>query len=108
MTALAGLLAVALHVSVLPSQQTPGTAALAGVVIDAKSKAPLAGARVEVVEANQSSITAADGRFSFPRLAAGRLTITVSLIGYSFVRRTADVAAGATLNLTVPVTEGTG
>jgi hypothetical protein len=105
MTALALLLAAALAVH---TPQSPGNAAITGVIVDARTKAPLAGARVELVEVSQSTITAADGRFAFPRLAAGRYTLTISLIGYSFVRRTADVAAGATLDLAVPVTEGAG
>jgi hypothetical protein len=105
MTALAAILAAVLGWGQVPAA---GTAALTGVVVDANTKAPLSGARVVLVEDSRSVITGADGRFAFPRLEAGHYTLTVSLISYGFVRRTSEVAAGATVDLVIPVSQGTG
>ncbi len=41
-------------------------------------------------------------------LPAGRGVLEVSLIGYALVRRDVDVPAGGTLELTLPLAEGTG
>ena len=65
-----------------PSLKTsPGAARLSGVVTDAATGAPLAGASVTV--AGQTAITGADGRYSLGGLAAGTLSVQVSAAGYA-------------------------
>jgi hypothetical protein len=91
-----------------PQTPAPATATISGLVVNADTKAPLAGARVVVVEAGKAAITPTDGRFAFAGLARGRYTVTISLIGYAFVERSVDATAAGAIELTVPVTEGTG
>jgi hypothetical protein len=77
------------------------------VIVDAGTGAPVAGARVELVESRRSTQTGADGRFAFATVPPGTHTLTVSTIGYIFVRRRI-VVRDAALDLTVPLAEGTG
>jgi hypothetical protein len=101
--ALAG--AVALGSGVAQSATPPPS--LQGKVIDARTLAPIAGARVQLVEPALTTLTSADGRFEFPHVPSGRYTLTVSTIGYIFVRRRVDLS-GPPLDLTLPLAEGTG
>lgn len=91
-----------------PSKAPPPGTTISGVVVNADTRGPLSGARVVVVEAGKAVITGGDGRFTVAGLAPGRYTLTVSIIGYAFVERSVDVTAGAAIDLTVPITEGTG
>jgi hypothetical protein len=88
--------------------QTPDLPAVRGVLIDAHTNAPVSGAQVMLVELARSARTGADGRFVFDRVPAGRHTLTVSLIGYVFVKRDVELAPNALVDLTVPLNEGTG
>jgi hypothetical protein len=107
MTAVAALLALLVaQQTAPPSDQLAGT--LTGTVIDASTSAPLAGARVLITNSRPAVLTGPDGRFRFANLPAGRYTLTVSLIGYSFVRRPVELARGAALDLRLPMAEGTG
>jgi hypothetical protein len=85
----------------------PAPPALHGVVVNAKTAAPIADARVLLVELARSTKSDADGRFSFATVPPGRYTLTVSMIGYIFVHRQVNVGASA-IALTLPLTEGTG
>jgi hypothetical protein len=74
-------------------------------VIDARTGAPVADARVQL--AGSSVQTDAAGVARFLAVAPGTHTVSVSTIGYIFVRRTLEVGT-APVTLTVPLTEGTG
>jgi hypothetical protein len=84
------------------------TVTIRGTVIDAATKAPVVDAQVFLVELARSVITTANGRFEFPGIKPGTHTLTVSRIGYIFVRRRVPIVAGVTLDITVPLAEGTG
>ncbi len=88
------------------AQQPPPT--IRGTVVDAKTQAPIADARVTLVEILLTTRTGPDGRFEFARVAPRTYTLTVSTIGYIFVRRRIDAAANTTIDLVVPLAEGTG
>lgn len=82
--------------------------AVRGTVVDARTAAPVADAQVQLIEMSRAFITAKDGRFEFTGVAPGTYTLTVSRIGYIFVRRGVQVGADAPSHLTVPLAEGTG
>jgi len=79
-----------------------------GTVVDAKTNAPIAGARVALIEAALETRSGADGRFAFAPVPPRTYTLTVSTLGYIFVRRRIEASANMTIDLTVPLAEGTG
>ena len=88
-----------------------------GTVVNGQTNAPVADAKVTLVEVNLTVKTSRDGRFEFAPVAPRTYTLTVSTIGYIFVRRQVDapaVAPGAmagkpyVIDITVPLAEGTG
>jgi hypothetical protein len=92
----------------IPLSQASQTATIHGTVVDAQTTKPIADAQVFLVEIAKSVITGADGRFEFPGVKPGTHTLTVSRIGYIFVRRRVPVSAGVVLDINVPLAEGTG
>ena len=88
--------------------QQPPNSSIRGTVVDAKTNAPIADARVTLIDAGQTTMTAADGRFEFVNVPPRTYSLTVSTIGYIFVRRRVEATPNATLELTVPLAEGRG
>jgi hypothetical protein len=105
---LGGLLVALL--SILPAQHQPlrGASTLQGIVVDASTQTPLVGARIWLVDLGLTAYSDKDGRFAFTALPAGSFTITVSQIGYIFVRRKVDLPDKSTLGIVVPLAEGQG
>jgi hypothetical protein len=89
-------------------QDKTAVSTLRGTVVDSKTAKPVANARVVLVELGHPVITAADGRFEFKDVPARAYTLNVSIIGYGFVARAVTLEAGVPLDLTVPLSEGTG
>jgi len=91
-------------------QQAPrvSPATIRGTVVDAKTSAPVAGARVVLTEPTRPTQTDAAGRFEFIDVPPGRYTLAVSIIGYIFVRRPIAATADSILDITLPLAEGTG
>jgi hypothetical protein len=85
------------------------TGSIAGAVVDATTGAPIERARVSLDgHRTARTLSNAQGRFVLADLPAGRGILEVSLIGYGLVRRDVDIPAGGTLELTIPMAEGTG
>lgn len=83
-------------------------------VLDARTQAPLPGVRVQLRSPDDATrvVYSADtdvaGIVRFPSVRPGPYVLTVSTIGYTFVRRGVMVISGSPLVLTIPMTEGTG
>lgn len=115
------LLAAALLV-VAPSQASAqATGSIAGTVIDAGNKRPIASVQVTVVGtgAMVGARTNNQGEFRILNVTPGSRIVRARIIGYAPVQRTVDVAAGgaatitielsaSALELTAVVTTGTG
>src|SRR6185503_17248090 len=100
-----------LALSALQAGQQPaqsGNPSIRGTVVDASTNRPVADARVTLIEAGLNTRTGPDGRFEFVHVAPRTYTLTVSTIGYIFVRRRVDAVLNTNLDLSVPLAEGTG
>src|SRR5215208_2213384 len=83
--------------------QQGAQATVTGIVTDAATSRPVAGASVGVVGTQLGTITSADGRFTISSVPAGARSVRVSRIGYGTLERTVNVSAGqvATLNFEI-------
>jgi outer membrane receptor protein involved in Fe transport len=59
-----------------------GTGRIVGRVVESQQGAPVAGATVEVVGTDRSSVTAVDGRYVLERVPAGPVSIRARMIGF--------------------------
>lgn len=71
-------------------------ATVTGVVTDAESMGPLAGAQVQIEGTNYGQLTNAEGRFIIPNIPPGTHTLRAVFIGYGPVAHEFTVAAGGT------------
>lgn len=69
---------------------------LSGKVTDAKGSA-IAGANV-VLSSSKSTLTDADGVYTFTSLADGSITVTVSYVGFATEQKTTNVSGSTTLD----------
>ncbi|HEX2189018.1 MAG TPA: TonB-dependent receptor, partial [Longimicrobiaceae bacterium] len=81
-----------------------GAGALHGFVVDAASRAPIAGAAVRIRELGRGETSHADGSFHFDRVAAGSYTLVVERIGYATVQTPVRVTHADTAAVTLPIT----
>jgi hypothetical protein len=79
-----------------------------GRVVDARTATGLARVFVAVEDDGPVTHTDDEGRFALEQVPAGRRRLIVSVVGYGFVRREVTVTPGASLELVVPLAEGTG
>jgi hypothetical protein len=84
------------------------TGSVRGVVVDARTGQPLSRARVRVERETRRIDTNDEGRFVFADIESGSTRLEVSLVGYALARRDIDIPAGGSLELTIPLSEGTG
>lgn len=77
------------------------TGEIVGTVRDSATAAPLAAARVRLVETHREELAHADGSFRFPQLAPGTYTVEVEHLGYARARRRVEVAAGESLRVDI-------
>jgi len=84
------------------------TGSIAGVVTDARTGAPLSRARISVDGHEARAHSNEHGRFVLSDLPAGPGVLEVSLVGYALARLDVVVPAAGTLELTIPLAEGSG
>ena len=70
------------------------TGTIQGVVIDASTSSPIAGAQVVIQGTRIGMITNQQGRFVLANVPPGQLTLRVELIGYTTVNRPITIVAG--------------
>jgi len=76
-----------------------------GTVTDAKTNKPLSGASVALDDATKGVMTAADGTFRLPNVAAGSHRITVKMIGHAKQVRAVTVVDDQTTTVNVALEE---
>ena len=89
----------------VPPSAPAATATLSGVVVDARTKQPLARASVELRDPAQSASTDAEGRFRFESVPVGPRELFVSMVGYGFGRYPVELPAEGT-SVTISLAEG--
>ena len=65
---------------IVPSTKAKGN--IKGVVIDKKSREPLVGANIMIIETQMGAANGKDGRFNISHLPTGIYTLEASMIGY--------------------------
>ena len=81
---------------------------ISGRVVDARTGAGLEKVLVLVEDGGPSTQTDGTGAFRVATISAGPHRLYVSVIGYILVRREVLVPAGGNIDLTIPLSEGTG
>jgi hypothetical protein len=105
---IAALVAAAIAVGAAIQAVPSPNPSIRGVVVDAKTNTPVTDVRVTLVESGQTTRTNAEGRFEFVHVPPRDYTLTISTIGYIFVRRRVEARLNTNVELTVPLAEGTG
>ena len=83
-----------------------GSGRVTGIVVEARTGAPLAAVLVKIQSTGQQSFSDGDGRFEVADVPAGPQTLLVSVVGFGLVRREVMVVAGTAVDVTIPVAEG--
>jgi hypothetical protein len=86
--------------------QDPGV--VTGHVVDARTGSGLEKVLVLVESGGPSTQTDSTGAFRIAGVAAGPQRLYISVVGYILVRRDVVVPAGGAVDLTIPLSEGTG
>jgi hypothetical protein len=84
------------------------TGAIRGQVVDAAAHSPLSGILVLIIGTERSARTDQEGRFQLRDVPAGTQTLSVSVAGYAFLRRTVRVTGGRTLAVTIALAQDAG
>jgi hypothetical protein len=86
----------------------PTRTTVRGIVVDARSAAPLPGVLVRVAAADRAAVSDADGRFELGDVPAGVTEIMATLVGYSLARPEIDVPPAGILEVAIVLSDGTG
>ena len=86
------------------AQESPFST-LRGTVVDARTGSPLPRVLV-AIEGGPLVETGPDGTFVLAAVPSGQVRLYVSAVGYGLVQRSVQLAAGATLDLRIPLSEG--
>jgi hypothetical protein len=95
-----------LTLSTAVSAQQPGI--ISGRVIDGRTGVGLDKVLVLIEDGGPSTQTDATGAFRIAPITAGSHKLFVSVVGYILVRKIVQVPAGGAIEVTIPLSEGTG
>jgi hypothetical protein len=84
----------------------PAHGTISGLVVEARTGAPLAAVLVKVEATGQQAFSDEEGRFEVAEVPSGPHTLLVSVVGYGLVRRDVTVRPGQSADVTIPVAEG--
>src|SRR5688500_6384455 len=84
----------------------PVTGRVTGVIVEARTGAPLVAVLVKVQATGQQAFSNAEGRFEIADVPSGPQTLVISVVGYGLVRREVAVVAGEAVDISIPVAEG--
>ncbi len=98
---LAALLAQAAVMGAPAPAEAMQQGTVVGTVVDARSAAPLEGARATLVDLGTAAATGEDGRFRLDDVPAGTHQLRVQMIGYRPVERTVRVRGGETTEVQI-------
>ncbi len=87
---------------------TSDVGAIHGRVVDAETGGPIADVLVSAEASDRRATTGSDGRFVLEGVPAGPRTLVASIVGYALARRGVTVVADAALDVTLPLSPGTG
>ena len=82
------------------------TGRVTGVIVEARTGAPLVAVLVKVQATGQQAFSNAEGRFEIADVPSGPQTLVISVVGYGLVRREVTVVAGEAVDISIPVAEG--
>jgi hypothetical protein len=102
------LVIVGCSLAAAAAQIAPSTSAITGQVVDQRGGTPLADAVVQIPQLKSSVVTDENGRFTFHAVPAGTYRLTVSIVGYILATRDITVTADRTVDVMIPLAEGTG
>jgi hypothetical protein len=84
----------------------PVTGRVTGVIVEARTGAPLVAVLIKVQSTGQQAFSDGEGRFEIAEVPPGPQTLVISVVGYGLVRRDVAVVAGEAVDISIPVAEG--
>jgi hypothetical protein len=84
----------------------PVTGRVTGVIVEARTGAPLAAVLVKVQSTGQQAFSDSEGRFEIADVPAGAQTLVISVVEFGLVRRDVTVVGGGAIEVSIAVAEG--
>lgn len=79
---------------------------MTGIVVEARTGAPLVAVLVKVQSTKQQAFSDQDGRFEIAAIPPGPQILLVSVVGFGLVRRDVTIVNGEAVDISIPVAEG--
>jgi len=95
------LLAVLFAGTLFTAELASQSGGIVSGTVTAANKIPVAQARVRLVGTDLAAVTRVDGAFQVAQVPAGRQTLEVRMVGYTPKLMPVDIAAGATLHVSL-------
>lgn len=95
------LLAVVFTATAIFAEPIVQQGIIKGIVVDAETGAPLAGANVMVTHTTIGTATKVNGTFELPRVPESENSLTISMIGYEVEKKEFDLSSQSEINITI-------